>query len=93
MSKSITEQIDELQQENNRLKGLDKIVDKIFQSQVGMKRKEVEKALRNGAKATPFEEKIVTFFALKTEQDKEDFLSLLLTESTLNFLKERHNEE
>lgn len=82
MAKSISEQIEDLQQENEHLKEFEKLFEKALKMEFGMSRKAIEKKLSN---SSDFERKICDFFSLKTDQDKKDFLIVMCSDSSLRF--------
>ena len=82
MAKSISEQIEDLQQENEHLKEFEKLFEKALKMEFGMIRKAIEKKLSN---SSDFERKICDFFSLKTDQDKKDFLIVMCSDSSLRF--------
>lgn len=86
MSKSITEQITDLQNENERLKELDKLFEKAIKTEFGCDRKTIHKMMKNNANLqSNFEKKISNYFNLKTPADMEEFLSVFCSENSKNF--------
>lgn len=90
MSKSITEQIADLQSENERLKELQKIIDKAIKNEFGIDTKKIHKIIEN---QNDFETKISSYFGLKTSADYDDFLSIFCTESSLNYYNTKRNND
>lgn len=90
MSKTITQQIEDLQAENERLKELDKLFEKAIKTEFGCDRKSIKKSLKNSDHfQSDFEKKICTYFALKTPAEMDEFVSIICSESTLNFVNNR----
>ena len=86
MSKSITEQIEDLQKENERLQRYEKIFEKALKNEFGMGRKTIQKKLaETGERTSDFERKICAFFDLKSEADKDAFLTVICSDSSLRF--------
>lgn len=81
---TISEQISELQQENERLKMLQKLFDKAVKNEFEMDIKSLHKVLENDA---DFVRKIADYFDLKSHQDFEDFINVFCSENSLNFFK------
>ena len=94
MSKSITEQITDLQNENDRLKELDKLFEKAIKSEFGCDRKTIHKAVKNSNHfQSEFEKKIIHYFGLKSSDDMEKFLSIICSESTLKYVDSKRDDE
>lgn len=90
MSKSITEQIADLQNENDRLKELDKLFEKAIKTEFGCDRKTIKKMMKNTDHIqSDFEKKIINYFNLKTASDMEEFLSIILSENTRNYFNNK----
>ena len=90
MSTTITQQIEELLQENERLKAIDSIVAKLIKLELGMDVKSIKKIIKNNAHLpSDFEKKICNYFHLKTATEMEQFLSIICTENTLNYYQKR----
>ena len=83
---SITEQIAALENENKRLKEQEKLVAKIRSLVAVEERSSVPSE-------SIFEKKIVSYFGLKSESDKNDFLKIMLSDSSLNFFNSKRNKE
>lgn len=83
---TITEQIAALENENLRLKDQEKLVAKI-RSLVAID------APASVPFDSTFEKKIVSYFDLKNDADKNDFLRIMLSESNLNFFRSRRNKD
>lgn len=90
MSKNITEQIENLQHENERLKELDKLFEKAVKNYLGLDRKTIQKKLNSDAKSgSEFEAKIANYFNLKTPAEMEEFLSVICSKSTLKYFNSK----
>ena len=86
MAKSITEQIEDLQKENERLREFEKLFEKALKNEFGIGRKTIQKKLsETGERTSDFERKICAFFDLKSEADKETFLAVMCSDSSLRF--------
>lgn len=83
---SITEQIAALENENKRLKEQEKLVAKIRSLVAVEERASVPSE-------SIFEKKIVNYFGLQSESDKNDFLRIMLSDSSLNFFNSKRNKE
>jgi hypothetical protein len=85
MSKTITEQIEDLQSENDRLKELDKLFEKAVKAEFGCDRKKIHNLLENTAQGpSAFEKKIRAFFGLESSQDFADFQNIFCNENSRN---------
>lgn len=90
MSKTIAEQIADLQQENERLKELDKLFEKGIKLEFGCDRKTIHKLMKNNDHfQSDFEKKIINYFNLKTPAEMDEFLSIICSQSTLNFFNNK----
>ncbi len=87
MSKSITEQIADLQSENERLKELQKLFDKAVKNEFGEDVKSLHKLLESRDDSPAFSTKLRSYFNLKTQQDLDDFLSVFCTNNSLEYFK------
>lgn len=85
MAKSITEQIEQLQAENNRLREFEKLFEKALKKEFGIGKKEIEKKISAIEKPSNFENQLCDYFGLISEHDKSDFLSIMCSESSLKF--------
>ena len=75
MAKTISEQIEELQSENIRLKNLEKLFDKMVKIELGMDLKTIRKILENHSSfKDDFIKKIADFYSLETKEDYQEFL-------------------
>ena len=93
MPKSITDQILELQAENERLKELRKISDKIIKAEFGIDAKKIHKTLESyDAVSLDFSNKIKHFFDLKTEQDIADFVAVFCSSNSLDYFKNHRGQ-
>lgn len=85
MAKTISEQIEELQNENMRLKNLEKLSGKIVKIELGMDLKSIRKILENHSSyKDDFIKKIADFYSLETEEDYQDFLDTFCTNEFIN---------
>ena len=86
MSKTITEQIADLERENQSLKEFQKLFDKAVKLEFGIDTKKLHKIIENDAENHGnFEKKIATFFGLKTDADFAKFVEIFCTDSSLNY--------
>lgn len=86
--KTITEQIEEMQEANKKLSEYEKLFDKSCQIFFGCSAKSIQKLLVNEEEpCTNFESKMRSFFGLKTEKDIEDFVAVMCTEKNLTDFK------
>ena len=86
MSKTITEQIEDLENENKHLKELQNSFEKMVKSWYGTDAKAIRKMLENhGHSSSNFEKKIASYFGLKTNQDLVDFIAIFCTKKTLDY--------
>ena len=97
MGKTITELINELEQENQKLKEFrtesEKIFEKALKLEFGINKKQIEKILSNSYRTTEFERKICEYFSLKSEQEKQNFLTVFCSESSLNYYKSKREKD
>lgn len=92
MAKSITEQIEDLQHENERLREFEKLFEKALKNEFGIGKKSIVKLIKNPEKNTSdFESKICDFFGLTTPEDKSAFLSIMCSDSSLRFFNGKRN--
>ena len=93
MSKTIAEQIEDLEKENQRLKEVEKefekFIDKAIRARLGLSIKEAETALKNSGKISKFEHDLCHYFRLKSHEDKDLFLSIICSEATRNYHKKK----
>ena len=90
MSKTITEQIADLQAENERLKELYKLFEKAIKAEFGCDSKTIHKMLKKSDQfQSDFEKKIITFFNLKNSSEMYEFLSIICSDSTLNYFNNK----
>lgn len=67
MSKNITEQIEDLQQENKRLNELYKLFEKAVKNEFGYDRKSIHKTLKNSCQSdNELKRKLANYFNLNT---------------------------
>lgn len=92
MSKTITEQINDLQNENERLKELQKLFDKGVKNEFGIDTKKIHHLIKNGAESkSDFDKKISSYFGLKTSQDYDEFISIFCSDSSLKYFNDKRN--
>ena len=92
--KTISEQIEELQCENTRLKNLEKLFDKMVKTALGMDLKSIRKILENHSSFKDnFIKKIADFYGLETEADYQDFLDTFCTNEFINHYNSVENPE
>ncbi len=93
-TKSLAEQIEEIESAQEKLSGYEKLFDKACQINFGCNAKTIKKALINSEEpCSNFETKMRTFFGLKTDKDVAEFVAVMCTESSLNFFKNNRREE
>lgn len=94
MSKTIAEQIADLEQENQSLRELQKLFDKAVKMEFGIDTKKLHKIIEKGAEnRTDFEKKIASYYDLKTDADFAKFLDIFCTESSLNYYNNHKSKE
>ena len=92
--KTITQQIEDLQHENERLKEFDKLIEKAVKIEFGCDRKSIHKMMQNSTHfQNEFEKKIINYFDLKSSDDMEKFLSIICSESTLKYVNTKRADE
>lgn len=92
--KTITQQIEDLQQENERLKEFDKLFEKAVKIEFDCDRKSIHKMMQNSTHSqNEFEKKIINYFDLKTSDDMEKFITIICSESTLKYVNSKKNGE
>lgn len=104
----ITDQILALEQENEKLRGLQKILDKVLKMQFGLDCKGIQKLIDESknrdskspretvytiTEPTDFEKSICAYFDLFYSSDKDNFLQIILSDNVLDFYKKRLNTE
>ena len=87
MTKSISEQIDELQLENSRLKELDKLFEKALKKEFGYGKIAIHSALENAEKNSSFIREISSTFHLKNSTDFDDFVRIMCTENSVKYFE------
>lgn len=93
MPKTITEQIEDLQNENAHLKELEKLFDKACKIEFGTSAKSIKKMLKYPAEnRSDFELKICSYFQLNSEEDKAAFLSIMCSDSSFRYFAERYKQ-
>lgn len=94
MAKTISEQIEDLENENQRLKNLKKISEKIIRNEFGIGSKEIHKMIKNNRSSNSiFVSKIADFFELETDQDFTDFIDIFCTEDFISYYQDKLNSE
>lgn len=94
MAKTISEQIEEVQSENIRLKNLEKLFNKMVKIELGMDLKTIRKILENHSSfKDDFIKKIADFYSLETEEDYQDFLDIFCTNEFINHYNSVENPE
>lgn len=86
-SKTIAEQIDLLQSENEHLKELNKLFEKAIKLEFDMEAKKIHKIIENWNDFNEYWNQICRYFGLKKASDMSEFVSLMCTEQSLNFYK------
>lgn len=87
MPKSITDQIEDLQNENLRLKEFEKLFDKAVKKTFGIDSRSIRKRLSKGAENTSeFERKICHYFDINTDEEKTAFLEILCNDENLRYV-------
>ena len=88
--KTITEQIEEMQEANKKLADYEKIFDKLCQINFGISAKSIQKMTEeHNENCSDFEKKICNYFCLKTSADKNSFLSIMCSDSSKNFFNSK----
>lgn len=88
--KTITEQIEEMQEANKKLSDYEKIFDKLCQINFGISAKSIQKMTEEHSEnCSDFEKKICNYFGLKTSADKNSFLSIMCSDSSKNFFNSK----
>lgn len=93
MAKTITEQIEDLEKENESLQKLKKAVERLTKEAFGMTPDDITKMIKgNDPEAKHFVEKLRKYFHLETSDDLHDFLAVMCSESSRNFF-ENHRKK
>lgn len=94
MAKMLSVQIEDLENENQRLKNLEKIIEKIVRNEFGISSKEIHKLIKNNRSTNSiFVSKISDFFELETDQDFMDFIDIFCTEDFISYYQDKLNSE
>ena len=89
----ITDQIAALEEENERLSGLKKLLDKAIRNEFGVDTKTIHDLIDNRSKTendslsetSDFEQQIVSYFDLYLLSDKDAFIRVMCSEKSLNY--------
>lgn len=94
-TKTLSEQLEELQVAADQLGEYQKLFDKACQLNFNLSAKAIKKMTENGANnCSDFEQKLCNYFGLKSTSDKEAFLSIMCSDSSLKFFNsKRGNDE
>ena len=93
MAKTIQKQIAEMEARCSQLEELQKLFEKAVKNEFGIEAKKIHKILENSnANSSDFENKIASYFCLKTSQDFNEFLSIFCTENSLNYYNKKRAE-
>lgn len=93
MSKTIQEQIADMEARCTKLEELHKLFEKMVKAEYGVDAKKLHKMLKNSASSPSyFEEKIRTYYDLKSDQDCNDFLTIFCTENNVNYYNKKRVE-
>lgn len=93
-SKSLSAQIKEIEAAQEKLSNYEKLFDKACLINFNCNAKNIKKLLnKNEETCSDFEKKIRTFFNLKTDKDIAEFLTVMCTENSLNFFKNKREED
>lgn len=94
MAKTISQQIDDLQEENKRLKSLEKCFEKMAEIYFSISAKKITKILENHSENKMiFLTKIADFYDLKTDQDFTEFLDIFCTEEFETYYLSKHKSD
>ena len=87
-AEQITQQLTDLQQENEKLRSYEKLFDKYLKIEFGVGKKEIDNLLKKPKKnEIDFAEKICSFFGLKSDADRAGFLAALCSDSGTDFVR------
>lgn len=93
-TKTIQEQIAEMEHRCAKLEELQKLFEKAVKNEFGIESKKIHKILENSnEKSSDFEKKIASYFGLKTSQDYSNFLAIFCTDSSLNYFNKKRSED
>ena len=91
-TQNITRKIEELQTENEHLKMLDKLFEKAIKYEYGVSKKFIHNLLKNSCTTqNNFIKKITYYFDLKSQNDFDEFLSIICSESILKYYLSKRN--
>ena len=94
MSKTITEQIADLEQENQKLREFQKLFDKAVKLEFGISTKQLHNLIETQTDfITVFVSKLASYFNLETSEDLDKFIEIFCNEPTLNHYNELISEE
>lgn len=92
-TKTIQEQIAEMENRCAKLEELQKLFEKAVKNEFGIEAKKIHKILENSnANSSDFEKKIASYFSLKSSEDFSNFLSIFCTENSLNYYNKKRAE-
>ena len=92
-TKTIQEQIAEMENRCAKLEELQKLFEKAVKNEFGIEAKKIHKILENGnANSSDSENKIASYFGLKSNEDCSNFLSIFCTENSLNYYNKKRAE-
>ena len=93
-SKSIQEQIADLENRAARLEELEKLFNKAIQNEFGLDIRKIHRILEHcESDSSEFEKQIAAYFNLKSNEDFCDFLAIFCTESSLDNFNKKRSEE
>ena len=92
-TKTIQEQIAEMENRCAKLEELQKLFEKAVKNEFGIEAKKIHKILENNnSNSSDFEKKIASYFGLKSSEDFSNFLSIFCTENSLNYYNKKRAE-
>lgn len=95
-SEQIAEQFDAIENENHQLKEqlkdcqrkIDKLIDSILKEAFNLDRKSLQKVLDTSSSShSNFESEICKYYGLNSDEEKADYLRIMLSKSALNYYK------
>ena len=93
----ITDQITALQEENEKLSYLKKLLDKAIRNEFGMDTKAIHQTLNNTSETinkssneiSDFEQQICSYFNLYLTSDKDNFIRIMCTQKSLYYYQKQ----